>query len=72
MAPEPPPPGGGSPAPVVVLIEDEPQIRRSLRATLGSQGYRLHEATSGEEGLADMKVIEAIYRSIAEGRTVKV
>jgi two-component system KDP operon response regulator KdpE len=37
----------------VVLIEDEPQIRRFLRATLGSSGYRLHEATSGEDGLIE-------------------
>ena len=42
-----------SPSPVVVLIEDEPQIRRFLRATLGSQGYRLHEATTGEDGLIE-------------------
>ena len=41
------------PDPVVVLIEDEPQIRRFLRATLGSQGYRLFEATSGEDGLVE-------------------
>ena len=39
--------------PVVVLIEDEPQIRRFLRATLGSQGYRLYEATTGEDGLVE-------------------
>jgi two-component system KDP operon response regulator KdpE len=38
---------------VVVLIEDEPQIRRFLRATLGSNGYRLYEATSGEDGLIE-------------------
>lgn len=38
---------------MVVLIEDEPQIRRFLRATLGSQGYRLHEATTGEDGLIE-------------------
>ena len=42
-----------APAPVIVLIEDEPQIRRFLRATLGTQGYRLHEATSGEDGLIE-------------------
>src|SRR6185295_11132882 len=42
-----------TPPPVVVLIEDEPQIRRFLRATLGAQGYRLHEATSGEDGLIE-------------------
>ena len=41
------------PPPVIVLIEDEPQIRRFLRATLGTQGYRLLEATSGEDGLIE-------------------
>jgi two-component system KDP operon response regulator KdpE len=45
--------GREAPAPVIVLIEDEPQIRRFLRATLGSQGYRLHEATTGEDGLIE-------------------
>jgi two-component system KDP operon response regulator KdpE len=39
--------------PVLVLIEDEPQIRRFLRATLGSHGYRLHEAETGEDGLIE-------------------
>ena len=42
-----------APAPVVLVIEDEPQIRRFLRATLGSQGYTLIEAVSGEEGLTE-------------------
>jgi two-component system KDP operon response regulator KdpE len=46
-------PGGAAAGPLIVLIEDEPQIRRFLRATLGSQGYRLHEATTGEDGLID-------------------
>jgi two-component system KDP operon response regulator KdpE len=46
-------PVASTPAPVVVLIEDEPQIRRFLRATLGTQGYRLYEATSGEDGLIE-------------------
>jgi two-component system KDP operon response regulator KdpE len=40
--------------PVVVLIEDEPQIRRFLRATLGSQGYRLFEAGTGADGLVEV------------------
>src|SRR5213596_2261525 len=42
------------PDPVVVLIEDEPQIRRFLRATLTGQGYRLFEATSGADGLVEI------------------
>jgi two-component system, OmpR family, phosphate regulon response regulator OmpR len=39
--------------PVVVLVEDEPQIRRFLRTTLGSQGYRLFEAATGADGLVE-------------------
>lgn len=42
------------PDPVVVLIEDEPQIRRFLRATLTGQGYRLFEATNGADGLVEV------------------
>jgi two-component system KDP operon response regulator KdpE len=42
------------PEPVVVLIEDEPQIRRFLRVTLTGQGYRLFEATTGAEGLMEV------------------
>jgi two-component system KDP operon response regulator KdpE len=40
--------------PIIVLIEDEPQIRRFLRATLGSQGYRLFEASTGADGLVEV------------------
>lgn len=45
--------GGTVPAnsPVVVLIEDDPQIRRFLRPTLLAQGYRLVEASTGEDGV---------------------
>ncbi len=39
--------------PAVVLIEDEPQIRRFLRAALGTQGYRLFEAATAKEGLVE-------------------
>jgi two-component system KDP operon response regulator KdpE len=37
---------------LILLIEDEPQMRRFLRVTLKSHGYRLVEATTGQEGLA--------------------
>src|SRR6059036_1697319 len=42
------------PDPVVVLIEDEPQIRRFLRATLHGQGYRLFEAATGADGIVEV------------------
>lgn len=38
-------------APLVLLIEDDSQIRRFLRVTLGSSGYNLLEATSAQEGI---------------------
>jgi two-component system KDP operon response regulator KdpE len=37
---------------LILLIEDEPQMRRFLRVTLQSHGYDLIEATSGQDGLA--------------------
>jgi len=42
------------PDPVVVLIEDEPQIRRFLRVTLTGQGYRLFEAATGGDGIIEV------------------
>jgi len=36
---------------LILLIEDEPQMRRFLRITLQSQGYRLVEAATAQEGL---------------------
>jgi two-component system, OmpR family, KDP operon response regulator KdpE len=42
------------PDPVVVLIEDEPPIRRFLRATLTGQGYRLFEAATGRDGIVEV------------------
>lgn len=39
--------------PVAVVIEDEPPIRRFLRATLDGQGYRVFEAGTGEAGLVE-------------------
>jgi two-component system KDP operon response regulator KdpE len=38
--------------PLVLLIEDEPEIRRFLRTTLAAEGYRLIESTAGQDGLA--------------------
>ncbi len=36
---------------LILLIEDEPQMRRFLRITLQGHGYRLAEAENGQEGL---------------------
>jgi len=56
-APAAPAPSEGiTDGPAVVLIEDERPIRRFLRASLVSQGYRLFEAATGEEGLAEVAV----------------
>ncbi|MGO9377787.1 MAG: response regulator [Dissulfurispiraceae bacterium] len=36
---------------LILLIEDEPQMKRFLRVTLQSHGYNLVEAATGREGL---------------------
>jgi len=42
------------PEPTIVLIEDEPPIRRFLRATLTGQGYRLYEVGTGADALVEV------------------
>jgi two-component system KDP operon response regulator KdpE len=37
---------------VVLLIEDEPQMRRFLRASLSTSGHKVIEAPTGRDGLA--------------------
>jgi two-component system KDP operon response regulator KdpE len=39
--------------PVAILIEDEPQIRRFVRAALEDEGWQVHEAETAKRGLAD-------------------
>src|SRR5215470_1157522 len=39
-------------AQVALVIDDEPQIRRLLRVTLEANGYRVFDAATGQEGLA--------------------
>ncbi|MGE0644520.1 MAG: response regulator [Nitrospira sp.] len=39
----------------ILLIEDEPEIRRFLRTTLPAHGFRLYEAMTGKDGLAEAK-----------------
>jgi two-component system KDP operon response regulator KdpE len=40
-------------APVAILIEDEPQIRRFVRAALEAEGWLVHEADTAKRGLLD-------------------
>ena len=40
------------PAPTAVVIEDEPQIRRFVRAALEAEGWTVHEAGSLRDGTA--------------------
>jgi two-component system KDP operon response regulator KdpE len=37
--------------PLVLLVEDDPQIRRFLRAALSADGYRFQEAATAKDGL---------------------
>jgi len=39
----------------VLVVDDEPQIRRVLRTTLTSQGYIVVEARSGDEALEEIR-----------------
>lgn len=41
------------PQPVAILIEDESQIRRFVRAALEAEGWVVHEADTAKRGLAD-------------------
>ena len=44
-----------SPASTILIVDDEPQIRRVMRSTLSSHGYAIAEAKSGEEALEWMR-----------------
>ena len=39
--------------PVAVIVEDEPQIRRFVRAALEGEGWVVHEAGTQQRGLAE-------------------
>ena len=42
-------------AATILIVEDEPPIRRLLRTTLGAHDYRTHEAASGAEALSALR-----------------
>ena len=39
----------------ILIVDDEPQIRRVMRTTLTSHGYSVVEAASGEEALEKLR-----------------
>ena len=42
-------------AAAILVVDDEPQIRRVMRTTLSSHGYVIREATTGEEAVAAVR-----------------
>ena len=42
-----------APQATILVVEDEPDIRRFLRSSLGTEGYTVVEAESGERGIVD-------------------
>ena len=41
------------PRPTILVVEDEPEIRRFLRAAFGAEDYRVVESTTGRRGSID-------------------
>ena len=39
----------------VLVVDDEPQIRRVLRSTLAARGYEVQDAPTGEDALASLR-----------------
>jgi two-component system, OmpR family, KDP operon response regulator KdpE len=39
----------------ILVIDDDPQIRRAMRTTLTGRGYQVSDARTGEEGLEQMR-----------------
>ena len=43
--------------PRVLVIDDDPEIHRLLRARLEARGYQVNSAASGEEGIGKLREI---------------
>ncbi len=42
--------------PVIIVIEDDPPIRRFLRTGLGTHGFTIYEAETGKQGIVEVGV----------------
>lgn len=42
-----------NPRPTILIVEDEPEIRRFLRVSLGAEDYRVVESSTGRRGTID-------------------
>lgn len=42
--------------PVIIVIEDDPSIRRFLRTSLGTHGFNVFEADTGKQGIVEASV----------------
>ena len=46
----------------VIVIEDEPQIRRFVRSALEAEGWQVHEAATLREGLLfERRLFDALF-----------
>jgi two-component system KDP operon response regulator KdpE len=45
--------GSTKSTPIALVIDDEPQMRRLLRVTLEANGYRVFDATTGNDGIVE-------------------
>ena len=52
MTSSPAPGHAGRPGPVVLIVDDDPGVRRHVRVSLEAEGYTVREAGDAEEGLA--------------------
>src|SRR4029450_8058092 len=66
--------GPGKPArgPLVLLVDDDPQVREVVRINLEMEGYAVREAGNAEDGLAaledeapDAYVLQGVRRQVA-------
>ena len=39
----------------ILIVDDDPQIRRVMRSTLTAHGYEVNDTRSGEEGLEELR-----------------